>query len=164
MTSMSQVAGERAHEELAPLPYAGFSLRAVSAILDLLVLLSVFFVFVTIAGLYLLAQTDWGAESDITNSEGYAAAGIVLGALVFVPFYFVMFWWWRGQTIGQQAVRVVVTDRDGYQISFMQAVLRTLFWPLSIIPFGLGLVPIFTDRESRALHDMIVSTVVLELP
>jgi uncharacterized RDD family membrane protein YckC len=37
-------------------------------------------------------------------------------------------------------------------------------WPLSVIPFGLGLVPIFFDDESRALHDMIASTVVLELP
>jgi uncharacterized RDD family membrane protein YckC len=33
-----------------------------------------------------------------------------------------------------------------------------------VVPLALGLVPMFFDKESRALHDMIAGTVVLELP
>jgi uncharacterized RDD family membrane protein YckC len=62
------------------------------------------------------------------------------------------------------ATRIAVTDRDGYHISMWRALIRTVTLPLSLIPFGLGMVPILFDDESRALHDMLAGTVVLELP
>lgn len=161
---MAPAADTPAHEEFVSLPYAGFGIRLVAAVLDTIVLASVFFLFVAGAGFYLLLQTDWGAESDFTNAEGYTAIAIVATFILFLPIYFIGLWWWHGQTIGMMATRIAVTDRDGYHISGWRAIIRTVMWPLSVIPFGLGLVPIFFDDESRALHDMIASTVVLELP
>jgi uncharacterized RDD family membrane protein YckC len=164
MTSMSTVADEPAHEEIVSLPYAGFGLRLVSGVLDLIVLTSVFFLFVSLAGFYLLLQTDWGRESDFTNGEGYRAVAIISLFALFLPIYFVVLWSWHGQTIGQMATRIAVTDRNGYHISAWHSIIRTVTWPLSVIPLGLGLVPILFDDESRALHDMLAGTVVVELP
>jgi hypothetical protein len=33
-----------------------------------------------------------------------------------------------------------------------------------VVPLGLGLAPVLFDQESRALHDILAGTVVLELP
>lgn len=152
------------YEELPALPYASVSLRIVAGLLDLIVLGSVFLIFASAAMLYLLLQTDWGNESNITDPEGYTAVAIAASFALFVPLYFVVLWWWRGQSIGQMATRIMVTDRDGYHMSGAQAILRTITWPLSVIPLGVGLLPMFFDRESRALHDIISGTIVLELP
>jgi uncharacterized RDD family membrane protein YckC len=164
MTTMREVAEEAGYDELPPLPYAGFGLRLVAAVLDLIVLGSVFLLFVSAAGLYLLTQTDWGNADDITDAEGWTAMAIISIFALFLPVYFIALWWWHGQTIGQMATRIAVTDRDGYHISGWRDIARTIVWPLSVLPLGFGIVTIFFDAESRALHDMISGTVVLELP
>jgi uncharacterized RDD family membrane protein YckC len=38
---------------------------------------------------------------------------------------------------------------------------RVCAFPLSVIPLGLGFVPIVTGREHRALHDLIAGTAVV---
>jgi uncharacterized RDD family membrane protein YckC len=166
MTSaqQTQMSDQPPLDEYPTLPYAGISLRIVGGILDLIVLGSLFLIWSSAAGLYLLTQTDWGNDSNFSNAEGWTAIAILCTYAVVVPLYFLVFWWWRGQSVGQMAVRIVVTDRDGYHMSFWQALLRTILVPLAILPLGLGLIPMFFDKESRALHDMISGTVVLELP
>lgn len=152
------------YEELPALPYAGAGLRIVAGLLDLVFLASIFLIFCSAAGLYLLVQTDWGNESNITDAEGWTAIAIASSFAFFIPLYFITCWWSRGQSLGQMATRIMVTDRDGYHMSGWQAVLRTIVWPLSLLPIGIGLLPMFFDRESRALHDMLSGTIVLELP
>ncbi|MCH8814777.1 MAG: RDD family protein [Chloroflexi bacterium] len=145
-----------------PLPYAGFSLRVVAFILDVMVTASMFALFVAFAGLQILLRTDWGdTTSDGANWTGLA---ITLSFLLFLPWYFIATWWWKGQTLGMMAVHIAVTDRDGNHLSFLQAFLRTLVYPLSFLPLCTGFATIWFDRESRALHDMLASTVVVELP
>jgi uncharacterized RDD family membrane protein YckC len=128
------------------------------------VLASAFLLWVSGAAFYLLTQTDWGNASDITNGETYTAIGIVSTYALFVPLYFFSLWWAKGQSVGQMAVRIAITDRDGYHISGWRAFLRVLMWPLSVLPAGVGYLPIFFDQERRALHDMISGTIVIELP
>jgi uncharacterized RDD family membrane protein YckC len=167
MTSAQQmqVSVEPQYEEEYPaLPYAGAGLRIVGAILDFVVLASLFLIWASAAGLYLLTQTDWGNDSVYTTANQNVALAILGSFALVVPTYFFVFWLWRGQTVGQMAVRIIVTDRDGYHVSFWQALLRTFLVPVTLLPLGLGLLPIFFDKESRALHDMISGTVVLELP
>ena len=75
-----------------------------------------------------------------------------------------LLWYWGGHTLGQVAVRVAVTDRDGYHISLRQSLVRLIVWPLSVLPLGLGVTTMFFDKEQRMLHDMLAGTVVVELP
>ncbi|MEO8456857.1 MAG: RDD family protein [Chloroflexota bacterium] len=163
-TDQPRLAAELDHDEHLALPYAGASLRVVSAILDFIVLGSIFLLFAAAAGFYLLTQTDWGNDYTYTNAEEYTTLAIVASYFFFVPIYFFCAWWWRGQTIGQMAVRVMVTDRDGYHLTIWQTLRRVLLLPLSILPLGIGFLPMFFDRDARTLHDILAGTVVLELP
>lgn len=151
-------------EEGLALPYAGAGLRIVGSILDMIVLGSIFLLFAAAAGFYLLTQTDWGNDYSYTTSEGYTTLAILFSYFFFVPIYFFGGWWWRGQTVGQMAVRIMVTDRDGYHLTIWQTLRRTLLLPLTVLPLGIGFLPIFFDSQGRALHDILAGTVVLELP
>jgi uncharacterized RDD family membrane protein YckC len=145
------------------LPYAGVSLRVVAAILDLILLVSILCLFVVAAGLFVLLRTGWG-DTDISNADGWRGIILIGSFFAFLPWYFTALWWWRGQSVGMAAVHIAVTDREGNHLSLWRALLRTFFWPLSLLPLGLGLIPMFTDHESRALHDIVAGTVVVELP
>jgi uncharacterized RDD family membrane protein YckC len=146
------------------LPYASPSLRIVAAVLDLVVLGSLALIWASAAGFYLLTQTDWGNDSTYTSGQETAAIIILASYALVVPVYFFALWSWRGQTVGQMAVRIMVTDRDGYHLSHWQALLRTLLLPVSVLPLGIGFFTMFFDKETRAVHDMISGTVVLEHP
>ncbi len=67
--------------------YAGFELRLVAFLLDLIVLFSFLMLFVAAAGLELLLSSDFGVE-DPPDSALYAAAVILLVYFfAFVPLY-----------------------------------------------------------------------------
>lgn len=146
------------------LPYAGLQTRIVAALLDGILLASFFMLFVAAAGLQLLLRSNWGGDSNIPDKVYWTSLLIIVSFALFPPWYFTALWWWRGQSVGMMAVRIAVTDRQGEHLSLWRALLRTLVWPLSLLPLGIGLTPILFDRESRALHDMIAGTVVVELP
>jgi len=151
------------HQPIAPLPYAGLQLRIVAFLLDAMVMISAFMLFVAAGGLQTLLRSDFG-NVDPPDSAFYVWAGFVLAFIPFAALYFAGLWSWRGQTVGMMAVRIAVTDSAGNHLSFWKSLLRTLVWPLSVIPLGMGLLPILFDRHSRALHDMLAGTVVVELP
>jgi uncharacterized RDD family membrane protein YckC len=163
-TQQAQAAESASPEEYLALPYAGAGIRIVATVLDLIVLGSIFLLFVAASGFYLLSQTDWGNQSTYSNAEGWTALAILASSAFVIPIYFFSCWWWRGQSVGQMAVRIMVTDRDGYHLTVWQALRRTLLWPLSALPLGIGFLTMLFDRESRTLHDMLSGTVVLELP
>jgi uncharacterized RDD family membrane protein YckC len=144
------------------LPYASFSLRVVAFVLDAMVASSVLALFVAIGGLQILIRSSGG--DDPTDSEAYTGLAIALSSFLFLPWYFIATWWWRGQTLGMMAVHIAVTDQEGHLPSFRQAFLRALVYPLSFVPLATGFATILFDRQSRALHDMLAGTVVLEVP
>jgi hypothetical protein len=70
-------------EDHLALPYAGTGLRVFSAILDLIILASIFLLYMAASGFYLLTQPNWRTETTYTNSEGYSALAII-GLYAFV--------------------------------------------------------------------------------
>ena len=151
------------HQPIAPLPYAGLQLRIVAFLLDAMVMISAFMLFVAAGGLQTLLRSDFG-NVDPPDSAFYVWAGFVLAFIPFAALYFAGLWSWRGQTVGMMAVHIKVASRDRRRLSFRRALARTLAIPLSMLPLGLGFLTIFFDRENRALHDYLAGSVVLELP
>ncbi len=143
------------------LPYAGLSLRIVAFILDCIVILSFLFVFYSIAGAQVLLR---GGDDAPDSALYFLFLFPPAFTCAFSLMLFVFLWHWRGQSIGMMAVRIAVTDLGGGHLSYNQAVLRAILWPLSVLPLGIGLLPLFFGRERRALHDRLSGTVVLELP
>jgi len=138
-------------------------LRITAFVLDTIVLISCFMLFVAAGGLQAALRSDF-FERDPPDSAFFVWVGFTLAFIPFVLLYFTLLWSWKGQSVGMMAVHIKVTRRDGQPLSLGQAMARTLAWPLSILPLGLGLTTILLDHERRALHDQLVGTVVLELP
>ena len=111
-------------------------------------------------GELLEAVTAQGADYALPIMAGAA----VVALFPFAPLLFALLWSWRGQSIGMMAVRIVVTDTQGRRPSFARALFRTLVWPLSFLPLGIGLITMLLGREHQALHDLLAGTVVRELP
>ncbi len=75
------------------LRYASFETRLVAFVLDVIVLFSVFLLFIAIAGLQLLLRSDFG-DVDPPDAAYDLAAIILMAYLIFAPAYFLALWAW----------------------------------------------------------------------
>lgn len=79
--------------------------------------------------------------------------------------YFVLFTAAGGQTIGKMAggIRVVPQQMEtGPQVPFSTAVVRAASYVISLLPAGMGFLPIVFSQDGRALHDRLADTRVVK--
>ncbi len=77
--------------------------------------------------------------------------------------YFVAFWAWRGQTLGQLVANVQVVRTDGRKVDLRTAVLRYLGYLVCVLTLGIGFLIIVFDDRKQGLHDKIASTYVVRV-
>ena len=123
--------------ELATLPRAGFWIRMLALLIDL--------VLVSFA---LSAIEHHGTD----------------GLLLVLATYGALMWKLRGTTVGGIICHLRVVRIDGQPVSWETAILRALGCFLSLIAAGLGFFWIAFDRERQAWHDKIAGTVVVLTP
>jgi uncharacterized RDD family membrane protein YckC len=79
--------------------------------------------------------------------------------------YFVLFTAAGGQTIGKMAggIRVVPQQPElGLRVPFSTAVVRAAAYAISLLPAGLGFLPILFSQDGRTLHDRLSDTRVVK--
>ena len=147
---------------------AGFWRRLASAIVDMLVLSSVFTLLATLAALVLrhplprLGQIGPDYLVDMAVNGGVLAeAGLAMIAILGF-LYFFLFTALRGQTFGKHLMRLKVIDAFGERPSIGRALVRTLAYVPSLLLLGLGFLWIGFDREKRGLHDWLADTYVVK--
>ncbi len=89
------------------------------------------------------------------------------GASVFfflVLAYHVVFWGWKGTTIGGVICRLRVVRTDGTPIRFTEAVIRGLSGIFSVAALGIGWFWAIGDAERQAWHDKVAGTYVVSVP
>jgi len=99
---------------------------------------------------------------------GGEASAVV--ALIVLPFlllagYFPAFELaWSGQTPGKRALGIRVVGRSGEPVSGMQVAIRNLLRVIDFLPayYGIGVVTMFINRQSRRLGDLAAGTIVVE--
>ncbi len=123
--------------ELSTLPRAGFWIRMLALLIDL--------VLVSFA---LSAIEHHGTD----------------GLLLVLATYGALMWKLRGTTVGGIICHLRVVRIDGQPVSWETAILRALGCFLSLIAAGLGFFWIAFDRERQAWHDKIAGTVVVVTP
>ena len=72
--------------------------------------------------------------------------------------YLLIFWVLAGQTPGMRFLGLQLRSGDRETLHLGQAIKRIVGLILSIIPFGLGFVPILTDERKRGWHDKMART------
>lgn len=98
-------------------------------------------------------------------ADGDAVQGWPFQVLLYFElfaFYYV-FWRIRGQTLGMQVWKIRTVNQKGEILDGEQCVLRFLAATISMLPLGLGLLWILTNRENLALHDIATNTRVVYL-
>ena len=128
---------------------AGFWIRAVALVIDVLVL-------TLVEGSFrLTARRLWGAtieDSAVLHSM------TSLFTLIFACVYVTVLHAGTGQTIGKLVVRAHVVLVDGGPVPVGVALLRFFAYFVSLITFGLGYVMAGLRSDKRALHDLIAGT------
>ena len=86
-------------------------------------------------------------------------ADVALGVWAFVYFAFPQSM--SGRTLGMGLVGLRSVRTDGSELHARQAILRTLFLPLSFLLLGLGFALIVLRGDRRALHDVLGGSAVV---
>jgi uncharacterized RDD family membrane protein YckC len=135
--------------------YAGAVTRLVAFAVDVGATWGIFTL--TLAGISFAVQLVTGTTLNLSSrplltTVAYAVWGFV---------YFAYQWALGGKTIGMAILGIRVVAADGLPASPRQAILRTLFFPLSFLLFGLGFLGILLNKDRHALHDRLARTVVV---
>lgn len=118
------------------LPRAGFWIRVVALLFDVILLGIV---------LHLLRDSD-------------------RFFLIILAAYGAIMWKLRGTTVGGIIFNLQVVQQDGREMEWSTASVRALSSFLSLFAIGLGFIWIAVDPENRAWHDKIAGTIVVRVP
>ncbi|MBP8273102.1 MAG: RDD family protein [Acidobacteria bacterium] len=138
-TSATAFEASTAYSDLRGFPRATFVDRLSAAALDVALLVMVFSVFLRF---------------------GYRDDARVLFAFL----YFVVFWAWKGTSLGGIICNLRLTRVDGAPLRFSDALVRGLTGIFSIGALGLGFLWILRDPERQAWHDRVAGTFVVKVP
>jgi uncharacterized RDD family membrane protein YckC len=128
---------------LASMPHASFIERLVAGALDVAFVFFVFNVFLSRA-FFLRHDSD--------------------GQMFLLLAYFVVFWAWKGTTLGGIVCRLRVVRVDGKPLGGADAIIRGLASLFSFVPLGIGFFWILRDPRQQAWHDKIAGTYVVKVP
>ena len=151
-------------------PYAGFWLRFVAYLLDVIIVGIVAVPIVVVLAVATGASAALSSMSDDNPQQALAAAGfviflcslfiILLGGL-WLYYALLESSTWQG-TVGKKALGLIVTDLDGRRVSFGRATARFFSRLITgLVPLFIGYILAGITAKKQALHDMIAGTLVL---
>ncbi len=96
--------------------------------------------------------------------------GLLIGILnIGVPLlplfaYFIIFWGWKGSTLGGMALGIRVQKISGEPMDWSTSIIRSLSSIVSFLPFFIGFFWAGWDPENQSWHDKIAGTAVVQVP
>jgi uncharacterized RDD family membrane protein YckC len=152
------------------MPYAGFWLRAVAYLLDV-ILVSIVTVPIVIAlavATGLSAAIGQMSENDAQNVAAAAGFAIFLCLLIIIMLCGLWLYYsllesstWQG-TVGKKLLGLMVTDLEGKRVTFGRATARFFSRLITaLVPLLIGYILAGVTAKKQALHDMIAGCLVL---
>jgi uncharacterized RDD family membrane protein YckC len=141
---------------------AGIGSRFLASLLDTLIVGLLQIVILVVLTLVIRAF-DSSAFADQISAWVYAIFGLV--AAIFYWGYYVFFeLLWNGQSPGKRWVGLRVIRSDGTPITISEALIRNLARLVDFLPaaYGIGIVTMFIDKQSRRLGDLAAGTLVVQ--
>jgi uncharacterized RDD family membrane protein YckC len=93
---------------------------------------------------------------DLTNRDG--------AFVILLVTYHVVFWAWKGTTIGGIICQLRIVRVDGQSLTFSDAVVRALTGIFSAGALGIGFLWILRDEQRQSWHDLVAGTYVVKVP
>jgi uncharacterized RDD family membrane protein YckC len=139
---------------------AGIGSRFLATLVDTLIitLLQV----VTVVSFILIANVL--DESILDNASPWVIALFGLVVFVFYWGYYIFFeMLWNGQSPGKRWTGLRVIRSDGTPITLSESLIRNLVRIIDLLPatYGIGVITMFIDKQSRRLGDLAANTLVV---
>jgi uncharacterized RDD family membrane protein YckC len=144
---------------------AGIGSRFLASLVDTLIVVLLQIVILIVVTL-IVRFLDASAFSNQISAWVYAAFGL-LAALFYWGYYIFFEMLWNGQSPGKRWVGLRVIRADGTPITLSESLIRNLGRLVDFLPaaYGIGIVTMFIDKQSRRLGDLAAGTlVVLDRP
>ena len=144
---------------------AGIGSRFLASLVDTLIVVLLQIVILIVVTLIVRAL-DRSAFSNQISAWVYAMFGL-LAAFFYWGYYIFFEMLWNGQSPGKRWVGLRVIRADGTPITLSESLIRNLGRLVDFLPaaYGIGIVTMFIDRQSRRLGDLAAGTlVVLDRP
>ncbi len=142
---------------------AGIGSRFLAALADTLAILVL--QVIILGTLLWLVLRSAPTDSLFGSNAGYWFLGIVtLLSFIFFWGYYIFFEiMWNGQTPGKRWIGLRVIRLDGTPVTVAEVVIRNLVRMLDLLPtaYGVGVVTMFINENSRRLGDLAAGTVVV---
>ncbi len=91
-------------------------------------------------------------------------ASFLAGAAFSGTLYWIINWVYflgmTGATLGKHTLGLRVVQNNGRPLDVLVAMKRSLAWVFSLIPLGLGFLPVFFSSDRKTFHDWIAGTLV----
>ncbi|RLC94819.1 MAG: RDD family protein [Chloroflexi bacterium] len=149
--------------QLITVEYAGFWVRLVAYLIDLVLVLVIGLTLAALVNVYAGPAGD-GTVVPVALSERSANTVTTLLNYGTSFVYLVSFWAWRGQTPGKMLMGLKVVRTDGTRIGWGRSALRYVGYNISVLAFFLGYLWVAVDPEKQGIHDKIADTYVVRLP
>jgi len=139
---------------------AGIGSRFLAALVDTLII-SILQVVTIVSFLLTVNALD---KTILTNVSPWVYA--VLGVFLFAFYwgYYIFFeMLWNGQSPGKRWTGLRVIRSDGTPITLSESLIRNLVRFIDLLPttYGVGVIAMFIDKQSRRLGDLAASTLVV---
>jgi len=140
---------------------AGLGSRFLATLLDTLII-GLLQVIVIVVSLAVAAQLEDTALSGEFSTWVYAVLGIV-GFLFYWGYYIFFEMLWNGQSPGKRWAGIRVIRADGTPITLSESFIRNLTRLVDLLPlaYGVGVIVMFIDKQSRRLGDLAAGTLVV---
>lgn len=142
-------------------PTASLPRRLAALVYDSLLLMALAMAYA--AALLAIKHALLDLELGPSGRAELGSAGFVGLVLVLEAFYW-FFWMRGGQTLGMRAWRLQLVNLEGGRVSLLQALVRGLVAPFSLLLLGLGFWWSLWDKERASWHDRASQTRVVLLP
>lgn len=128
---------------------AAIGVRFIAALLDTSLFFAVMYVIWRVA---------------IEDASDQAQQAFLISATLLLCLYYIVFErFWNGQTPGKRIMGIRVVQLAGRPVTLISSVIRNLIRLIDFFPalYGLGVLIMFIDKQSRRLGDLVASTLVV---
>jgi uncharacterized RDD family membrane protein YckC len=129
--------------------YAGLGIRILAYVIDFAIL---------ILPVLFIDKLVFGVNDPGTN---YVAKGSFLNFLLWGFYYGFTESSGSQSTFGKRICRLKVIDENGGKLSFRKAYWHFTLQLVSILPLGLGIFSIASNKKNQGWHDMIIGSYVI---
>jgi uncharacterized RDD family membrane protein YckC len=138
---------------------AGIGSRFLATLLDTLLILLLQIVVILV---FVLVLSAFDLLGQTIAAWVYAVLGII-GFVFFWGYYIFFEMLWNGQTPGKRWVGLRVIRTDGTPITLSESFIRNLTRLVDFLPamYGIGIISMFLDKQSRRLGDLAAGTLVV---